>query len=178
MHLPRCDGRRWARCLPPPERRGLVLVDPPYEAADEFSHLVAGSAARPRTLSGRGVVAAWYPIKDIARRSGIFMICYAIQDSGIRDVVAAEFCGCARHVDPGATERQRPADDQPALPIRGSHARPILDCIAGPAGRSRSRAKAFPSCYGWSMSKTIAVLGAGAWGTALAVQAAMRRHGW
>src|ERR1700722_17427046 len=34
------DGyRRLAALLPPPERRGLVLMDPPFEAVDEFEHL-------------------------------------------------------------------------------------------------------------------------------------------
>ncbi|HSK39420.1 MAG TPA: 23S rRNA (adenine(2030)-N(6))-methyltransferase RlmJ, partial [Arenibaculum sp.] len=34
--------------LPPRERRGLVLVDPPFEAADEFAQLVAGLALAQR----------------------------------------------------------------------------------------------------------------------------------
>jgi 23S rRNA (adenine2030-N6)-methyltransferase len=29
-------------CLPPKERRGLVLVDPPYEVKDEFQRMVKG----------------------------------------------------------------------------------------------------------------------------------------
>ena len=43
----------------------LVLVDPPYEAEDEFSRLAAGLVAgwqRFRT----GVFVAWYPIKQRA----------------------------------------------------------------------------------------------------------------
>jgi 23S rRNA (adenine2030-N6)-methyltransferase len=51
--------------LPPPERRGLVLIDPPYEAPDEFDRVVSGL----RTAWGRwptGVYAVWYPLKDRA----------------------------------------------------------------------------------------------------------------
>jgi 23S rRNA (adenine2030-N6)-methyltransferase len=49
--------------VPPKERRGLVLVDPPFEASDEFSRLAEGFAtafARWPT----GIFALWYPAKD------------------------------------------------------------------------------------------------------------------
>jgi 23S rRNA (adenine2030-N6)-methyltransferase len=49
--------------LPPKERRGLVLIDPPFEAEDELAALIDGLAhgvARFRS----GVYLAWYPIKD------------------------------------------------------------------------------------------------------------------
>ena len=51
--------------LPPPENRGLVLIDPPYEAADEFA---AVATALPPALRRwrNGVYMIWYPIK--ARR--------------------------------------------------------------------------------------------------------------
>lgn len=49
--------------LPPSERRGLVLIDPPYEQPDEFDRIVRGlEAARERWPTG--VYAVWYPIKD------------------------------------------------------------------------------------------------------------------
>ncbi len=49
--------------LPPPERRGLVLIDPPFENKDEFIHLRQGlSAALKRWPTG--MYALWYPIKD------------------------------------------------------------------------------------------------------------------
>jgi 23S rRNA (adenine2030-N6)-methyltransferase len=48
--------------LPPPERRALVLIDPPYERADEATLIAAGlEAALARFDSG--VYAIWYPIK-------------------------------------------------------------------------------------------------------------------
>lgn len=49
--------------LPPTPRRGLLLVDPPYEAPDEFQKVVAGLALARRRWPV-GVLAAWYPIKD------------------------------------------------------------------------------------------------------------------
>ncbi len=72
--------------LPPAERRGLVLIDPPYEAADEFTRLAAGLV----TAHGRfpaGVLAAWYPIKH---RAPVRTFHAALRDAGLRDVVAAE----------------------------------------------------------------------------------------
>lgn len=48
--------------LPPKERRGLVLVDPPFERPDEFAALLAGlRLAHDRWATG--VYALWYPIK-------------------------------------------------------------------------------------------------------------------
>ena len=49
--------------LPPKERRGLVLIDPPYEDPDEFTRL---ARAMPGTLKRweTGIYAIWYPIKE------------------------------------------------------------------------------------------------------------------
>ncbi|BCG95821.1 23S rRNA (adenine(2030)-N(6))-methyltransferase RlmJ [Mesorhizobium sp. 131-2-1] len=49
--------------LPPKEKRGLVLVDPPFEEEGEFSRLVDGLARAHRRWPG-GLYALWYPIKD------------------------------------------------------------------------------------------------------------------
>lgn len=49
--------------LPPKERRGLVLIDPPFEQPDEYRRL---AKALPEALKrfATGVFAIWYPIKD------------------------------------------------------------------------------------------------------------------
>ncbi len=50
--------------LPPPERRGLVLVDPPFEEPGELIRMTDGlSEALERFRTG--TFALWYPIKDI-----------------------------------------------------------------------------------------------------------------
>ncbi|HEU0062389.1 MAG TPA: 23S rRNA (adenine(2030)-N(6))-methyltransferase RlmJ [Hyphomicrobiaceae bacterium] len=58
------DGWMGLRALlPPPERRGVILIDPPFEEAGELHRLVSGlkeGLARFAT----GVFIAWYPIKD------------------------------------------------------------------------------------------------------------------
>jgi 23S rRNA (adenine2030-N6)-methyltransferase len=51
--------------VPPKERRGLVLVDPPFERADEFSRLARGLEAAHRKWA-TGTYLLWYPIKDAA----------------------------------------------------------------------------------------------------------------
>jgi 23S rRNA (adenine2030-N6)-methyltransferase len=48
--------------LPPPERRGLVLVDPPFEAKDEFARMERGLGQALRRWP-TGLYALWYPIK-------------------------------------------------------------------------------------------------------------------
>jgi 23S rRNA (adenine2030-N6)-methyltransferase len=74
--------------LPPPGglRRALVLVDPPYEATDEFSRLAAG-LARGHERFPAGVFAAWYPVKH---RAPVRAFHSALRESGLRDIVAAE----------------------------------------------------------------------------------------
>ncbi|MBL8251101.1 MAG: 23S rRNA (adenine(2030)-N(6))-methyltransferase RlmJ [Candidatus Competibacter sp.] len=51
--------------LPPPERRGLVLLDPAYERKDEFER-VAGAVRSIHRRWANGVVAIWYPILERA----------------------------------------------------------------------------------------------------------------
>ena len=51
--------------VPPIERRGLVLIDPPFEQPDEFARLVQGLAAAHRKWP-TGSYLLWYPIKDNA----------------------------------------------------------------------------------------------------------------
>ncbi|MBB6307326.1 23S rRNA (adenine(2030)-N(6))-methyltransferase RlmJ [Xanthobacter tagetidis] len=50
--------------LPPRERRGLVLVDPPFEEPGEFQRLAEGLAAAHQRFA-TGIVMLWYPIKDL-----------------------------------------------------------------------------------------------------------------
>ncbi len=61
----RGDGfARLRAFLPPPERRGLTFVDPPYEETQrDFSRLIAALAEAARRFP-TGVLAVWYPIKD------------------------------------------------------------------------------------------------------------------
>ncbi len=72
--------------LPPPERRGLILIDPPYEAEDEFAKVTAAIMAAHKRFAA-GVILAWYPIKH---RTPVRAFHHALRESGVRDVQAAE----------------------------------------------------------------------------------------
>lgn len=50
--------------IPPPERRGIVLIDPPFERPDEFAHLGAALASAVAKWP-TGIYAVWYPVKDV-----------------------------------------------------------------------------------------------------------------
>ena len=51
--------------VPPVERRGVVLIDPPFEQPGEFVRLAQGLAAAHRKWP-TGIYLLWYPIKDQA----------------------------------------------------------------------------------------------------------------
>ena len=51
--------------VPPKERRGLVLIDPPFEDGADFMHLSSALAAAYRKWPN-GIYLMWYPIKDRA----------------------------------------------------------------------------------------------------------------
>jgi 23S rRNA (adenine2030-N6)-methyltransferase len=57
--------------LPPPERRALVLIDPPFEAQDEFAQVVAALREGLRRFPS-GVLAVWYPLTERARVDDFF----------------------------------------------------------------------------------------------------------
>ncbi len=57
--------------LPPPERRALVLIDPPFEAQDEFAQ-IARALAEGLARFPTGVFAVWYPLTGRARVDDFF----------------------------------------------------------------------------------------------------------
>ena len=62
------DGWQALAALLPPQhgpRRGLVLIDPPFEQPGEFDRIATALRLARRRFPG-GVVAAWYPIKHRA----------------------------------------------------------------------------------------------------------------
>lgn len=72
--------------VPPPERRGVVLVDPPFEVTDEFARAAQVLEAAHRKWA-TGIFVLWYPIKgreqpeELARR---------MQRAGIAKLLRAE----------------------------------------------------------------------------------------
>jgi 23S rRNA (adenine2030-N6)-methyltransferase len=53
--------------LPPDERRGLVLIDPPYESLDELKLMLRAFAEAYRRWPS-GIFLMWYPIRSAAQR--------------------------------------------------------------------------------------------------------------
>ena len=66
------DGYEAVRAmLPPPERRALVLIDPPFEAQDEFAQIATALGEGLRRFPS-GLLAVWYPLTARARVDDFF----------------------------------------------------------------------------------------------------------
>jgi 23S rRNA (adenine2030-N6)-methyltransferase len=75
--------------LPPPEKRGLALIDPPYEETEADFTRVAGALAGTAARWPQGVLMAWYPIKQgaIAARLQRRLV-----EAGVKRLLVAELC--------------------------------------------------------------------------------------
>jgi len=73
--------------IPPVERRGLLLIDPPFEAADEFERLAAAIEAAWRKWA-TGVYMLWYPVKDGEQAESFAR---ALVRSGVKPLLRLEF---------------------------------------------------------------------------------------
>jgi 23S rRNA (adenine2030-N6)-methyltransferase len=83
--------------LPFPERRGAVIIDPPFEAVDEFDRLGDGLLAaleRAATLT----YLAWYPLKD---EQAVDRFHRRLATSGIRKILVVETATAALGALPG-----------------------------------------------------------------------------
>ena len=72
--------------LPPPERRGLVLIDPSFEEPGEFQRFEEGLAEAHRRWA-TGIYLFWYPLKD-ARETEAFA--RRVARMGIAKILRAE----------------------------------------------------------------------------------------
>jgi 23S rRNA (adenine2030-N6)-methyltransferase len=72
--------------VPPPERRGLVLIDPPYERDDDFATLAQSVTAAHRKWA-TGIYLLWYPIKGRAEPDALAR---RLVRSGIGKILRAE----------------------------------------------------------------------------------------
>jgi 23S rRNA (adenine2030-N6)-methyltransferase len=75
-----------AALTPFPERRGLVLLDPPFEQDGEFERLAAAIAALRHRFRA-AIVAAWYPVKH---RAPVRAFHAALRDAAVPDCIACE----------------------------------------------------------------------------------------
>jgi 23S rRNA (adenine2030-N6)-methyltransferase len=75
-----------AAYVPPKERRGLVLVDPPFEQDGDFTQLASGLGLAHRKWPS-GIYMLWYPIKG---RSGPDALAKRLRRLGIPKILRAE----------------------------------------------------------------------------------------
>lgn len=88
MHIHHRDGYEALRAfLPPSEKRGLVVIDPPYESPEEFARLAQESAAACARWP-QGIFMIWYPVKE---RPSIWRFHEMMVASGIPRQLCAEF---------------------------------------------------------------------------------------
>ncbi|ETS14441.1 hypothetical protein Q649_01089 [Bartonella quintana JK 73] len=72
--------------LPPKEKRGFILVDPPFEKPGEFSRLIEGLVKAYRRFPG-GIYALWYPVKY---KKEIENFLHALHQTGIPKILQLE----------------------------------------------------------------------------------------
>ena len=72
--------------VPPKERRGLVLIDPPFEERDEFATMAQAVIEAHRKWAS-GIYALWYPLKD---RDGAEAMLDALLEAGIGRLLRLE----------------------------------------------------------------------------------------
>jgi 23S rRNA (adenine2030-N6)-methyltransferase len=75
-----------AAYVPPKERRGLVLIDPPFEQPDEFARL-GDEVAKAHRKWPTGIYMLWYPIKD---RAGPERLAGHFKRAGIGKILRSE----------------------------------------------------------------------------------------
>jgi len=86
-HVHERDGWEGLGALvPPAEKRGLVLIDPPYEAPEEFERL-AGALVAAAERWREGVFCAWYPI---VHGSAATRFLARLRESGLRRQLTVE----------------------------------------------------------------------------------------
>jgi 23S rRNA (adenine2030-N6)-methyltransferase len=138
------DGyERLASLLPPPERRGLVLIDPPYESPDECDALVAAFRSGVRRFA-TGIYLIWYPLKvavrfealagEILAAGGTRLLSLTFDVGGAVEAERLSASGLLLVNPPyGFDEQMRAASEDLLAQLRqGPQARAVVEWLAGP----------------------------------------------
>lgn len=75
--------------LPPKEKRGLVLIDPPYEAQQEEYHRILAALEHAHGRWPNGIYAIWFPIKLRQDADAFYR---RLQGLPFARILAAELC--------------------------------------------------------------------------------------
>ncbi|WP_443090905.1 23S rRNA (adenine(2030)-N(6))-methyltransferase RlmJ [Basfia succiniciproducens] len=87
ISVKRDDGFQQVKAtLPPKERRGLVLMDPPYEMKEDYD-LVVNAIVEGYKRFATGIYAVWYPV---VLRQQSKRIVKGLEASGIRKILQIE----------------------------------------------------------------------------------------
>jgi 23S rRNA (adenine2030-N6)-methyltransferase len=125
------DGyARLKALLPPPERRGLVLIDPPYERESEFAE-TAGAVAEMMRRFATGIALVWFPLKsahDADAFSG------EILAAGVRKLLRVDIKTASRATD-GRLNAAGLAVVNPPFGFE-DEMRAALDCVAPNLGKA------------------------------------------
>jgi 23S rRNA (adenine2030-N6)-methyltransferase len=122
--------------LPPIERRGLVLIDPPYELKEDYRRVVDTLLGAHRRFA-TGCYAIWYPVVERAR---IERLERALIVSGIRKILLLELGIAADRPGHGMTASGMILVNPP-WPL-AAEMPPVLDYLAkllGENGEAHSR---------------------------------------
>lgn len=118
VHVHCADGYTGLKAfLPPPEKRGLVLIDPPFEDGNEFERLTDSLRIAYQRWP-TGIFALWYPLKDNYRVQHFHR---QLVVSGMRKLLLAEM---HLHTHP-------PYRDVQVSPEAGSRKRPPVNTLYG-----------------------------------------------
>ena len=83
----RADGYMQLKSkLPPVSRRGLILIDPPYEMKTDYQAVVSGISEGYKRFA-TGTYALWYPV---VLRQQIKRMIHDLEDTGIRKILQIE----------------------------------------------------------------------------------------
>lgn len=83
----RADGYQQLKAkLPPVSRRGLILIDPPYEIKTDYQAVVSGISEGHKRFA-TGVYALWYPV---VMRQQIKRMLRDLEATGIRNILQIE----------------------------------------------------------------------------------------
>jgi len=74
--------------LPPKEKRGLVLIDPPFEQANDWENILKYVPIGLKKFS-TGIFAIWYPLKDLKR---VEWFIKAMTKLALPKMINATFC--------------------------------------------------------------------------------------
>ncbi|WP_159819636.1 23S rRNA (adenine(2030)-N(6))-methyltransferase RlmJ [Colwellia sp. 20A7] len=74
--------------VPPPSRRGVVLIDPPYELKEDYNKAVK-TIIKAYAKFATGTYILWYPV---VKRALVEQMSYTFSKSAVKNVLQVEFC--------------------------------------------------------------------------------------